>query len=196
MGNVKRSRVSGMWHILIVSGCFLIGSVLGSFLGMCTGDSGVAEIDLFLRDFLNLAGTREVIWSVPAVLWHRGRWLLCCCILSLSSLGIAFLPVLFGMRGFLLAFGVSCFVQVFGAMGLIPAVLLFGIPALLWAPGFLIFGVACLRWSLQNVGRAEPLLACDFRSGMCAAGLFLMMCVIFECGLLPSLLSAAARILE
>jgi hypothetical protein len=96
----------------------------------------------------------------------------------------------------LLAFGVSCFVQVFGAMGLIPAVLLFGIPALLWAPGFLIFGVACLRWSLQNVGRAEPLLACDFRSGMCAAGLFLMMCVIFECGLLPSLLSAAARILE
>ena len=196
MGSVKRSRTSGIWYILTVSCCFLVGGVLGSFLGMCTGGSGAAEIDLFLHDFLTLAGTREVIWSVPAVLWHRGRWLLCCCILGLSSLGIVFLPVLFGLRGFLLAFGASCFVQVFGAMGLIPAVLLFGIPALLWTPGFLVCGVVCLRRSLQTVGKVEPLPVGDLRSGMCTAGFFLVLCVMFECGLLPGLLSAAARILE
>lgn len=196
MGKGKRSQLSGLWCVLCIAGCFVIGGVLGCLLGAFAGEVGAGETERYLRDFLALARTQEISWTLPAVLWNRGRWLLCCGLFGLSAVGIVILPVLFGVRGFLLAFGVSCFVRAFGAVGLLPAVLLFGIPALLWAPGFLMLGMMCLRRSAHSVCKSELQSGGEVRKGIGAAGLFLILCVLFECCLLPRLLSAAAGILE
>ena len=192
MGSLKRTQMSGLWCVLVIAGGFLLGGALGCMLGSFAAESGMEEVTHYLRDFLALARSREVFWSVPSVLWNRGRWLLCCGILALSGIGAVALPVLFGLRGFLLAFGVSCFVRVFGVLGLIPSALLFAVPALLWAPGFLLLGIFAFKRSCR---KGEP-VGNDFRNGVFVAGIFLVLCVVFECGLLPRLMSAAACILE
>ena len=192
MGSLKRTQLSGLWCVLIIAGGFLLGGALGCLLGCFAAESGMEEVSHYLHDFLALARSREVFWSVPSVLWNRGRWLLCCGVFALSGIGVVALPALFGLRGFLLAFGVSCFVRVFGALGLIPAALLFAVPALLWAPGFLLLGI----FALKRSRRKGETTGNDIRNGGCIAGIFLVVCVVFECGLLPRLLSAAACILE
>ena len=196
MGHAKRTQWSGIWCVLTIAGSFLAGGVLGCLFGALTGDTGAEEIERYLRDFFALSAAGEVMWTVPTVLWHRGRWLLCCGIFGLSALGILFLPVLFGLRGFLLAFGVSCFVRIFGAAGLLPATLMFGVPAILWLPGFLLLGTVCMCRGLCVLQKGEGPSGVDVRKAILNAGLFLALCVIFECGLLPRLLSAAARILQ
>ena len=196
MGSLKRTQMSGLWCVVIIAGGFLAGGALGCLLGCFAAESGMEEVTHYLRDFIALARAREVFWTVPAVLWNRGRWLLCCAIFALSGIGAVVLPVLFGLRGFLLAFGVSCFVRVFGALGLIPAALLFVVPALLWAPGFLLLGIFSLRRSRRKGETTAGERKADFRNSICIAGIFLVLCVVFECGLLPRLLSAAACILE
>ena len=198
MGRMERTQVSGVWYVPIVAGCFLFGGVFGCLLGSLAGDAGLVEIEEYLRDFLVLTHNREVVWTVPSVLWNRSRWLLCCGVFALSAAGIAIIPILFGFRGFLLAFGVSSFVRVFGAVGLLPAALLLGVPALLWVPGFFVLGVMCLRRSARSLRKGETTQVPgmhDAGKRICIAGLFLVLCVIFECGLLPRLLSAAAGIL-
>ena len=194
MATVKRTQLSALWCVLCVAVCFLIGGVSGCLLGVYAAEAGAEEVSRYLCDFLALVRAREGFWTAPSVLWNRGRWLLCCGIFGLSAAGVVILPVLFGLRGFLLAFGVSCFVRTFGAAGLLPAALLYGVPAILWGPGFLLLGALCLRRSSYCLRKDE------YREGACkggyASGILFALCVVFECALLPRLLSAAAYILE
>ena len=192
----KRTRSSALWCVLCIAGCFLLGGISGCLFGAFTVDAGAEEVSRYLHQFLALARTSEVFWTVPAVLWNHGRWLLCCGVFGLSAVGIAILPVLFGVRGFLLAFGVSCFVRTYGVMGLLPAVLLYGVPAMLWGPGFLLLGVICLRRSSCFLRKGEHRTDGEAHRGIYTAGVLFALCVVFECALLPRLLSAAAYILE
>ena len=197
MGTAKRPEAFGPWPILIIAGCFLIGGVLGCLLGTFGGSADIGEVEQYLREFLVLARAHEVSWSVPAVIWNRGRWLLFCGLFALTAAGVGILPLLVGLRGFLAAFGISCFVRVFGAVGLVPAIVVIGIPALLWAPGFFLLGVLCLRCSAIALRKEERIL--KFGGAVrvfCLSVVFLVLCVIFECVLLPRLLSAAAMILK
>lgn len=200
-GIKQQTWLTGIYSVLLVAGCFLTGGVFGCLFAAFASGESVEELGRYLADYLALIEADRVTWSAVSVIWNHGRWLLGCIIFGLSGLGVIVLPVLFGMRGFLLAFGVSCFVRIFGGTGLIPATILFGIPAVLWLPALFLTGSHCLKGSARALRRSagdRNILPGNSRSyRICVAvSIFLfVLCVILECSLLPALLPSAVRIL-
>lgn len=202
MEEIKRQMwLTGICSVLIVAGCFLTGGVFGCLFAAFASGESAEELGRYLTDYMTLVEADRVIWPAVSVLWSHGRWLLGCVIFGLTGLGIITLPILFGLRGFLLAFGVSCFFRTFGSIGLIPASVLFGIPAALWVPGLFLIGGCCLNGSLRVLRRkagdrnALPGNSRNDRICVAVSILFVVLCVILECSLLPVLLPSAARIL-
>ena len=118
----------------------------------------------------------------------------------LAAVTVAGLPVLFGVRGFLFAFSAACLIRGFGGGGLFPAFVLFGLPALLWAPALFLLGV-------QSLAGAQQLLRRTWGDGRGTLpfnrGYWLRACVciglslaggLLEYWVVPVLLRAAARV--
>lgn len=107
--------------------------------------------------------------------------------------------MLFAVRGFLFSFSVACFRRLFGGAGLIPALFLFGLPALLWAPALLVLGAQGMLGAyglLRRVtGDSRYPLSYDTAYGVrCAlCGGAVMLCVILELSIVPVLVGASAR---
>ena len=202
MGKMKHAPVlQTAWPIFLVCLCFFAGGVLGCLFASLAGEESVTQIGQYLADYCKLIGERRISWSVPAVLWNHGRWLLGCALLGLTGLGALMLPLLFGARGFLFAFGISCFFRIYSAAGLISALLLYVVPALLWAPGLFLTGFWGMRESIRlcrnrlSDTAALPGNTASFRLCVMMGFVLLVLCVFFECSLLPVLLPSAARIL-
>lgn len=198
----QRPFLAKLWPLLVVCLCFVAGGLLGCLFAARACEESTVQIGMYLEDYFRLTGGERAVGFVPAVLWNHGRWMLGCFALGLTVLGVAAIPVLFCMRGFLLAFGISCFFRLYGGVGLIPALLLFMIPALLWAPGLFAVGICALRGSVclfQNRISGEFALPKNGGGGwarLLLGVLLLILCVLFERGILPVLLPSAARILR
>ena len=120
---------------LTALGCsFILGGVLGSLMVSLIAGQAAQELESFLRDYLSAAQAGEIQARFWPMLWEQGRFLIGLCILGVTALGVAGIPVLFLARGFLFSFSVAAFCRIFGPVGLASAFFLFGLPALLWAP--------------------------------------------------------------
>ena len=106
------------------------------------------------------------------------------------------------MRGFFLSFSAACFCRVFGGRGLLPALVLSGLPALLWAPAMFLTGVPGLLSAQQLLRRSvgegrggTPLNSggCWCRAGVCT-GLTLG-AGLLEYWVVPVLLRGLSRVI-
>ncbi len=183
-----------------LSACFLLGGALGAVFGGLMSETSAQELADYLSTYFTLAregGVTVEFWSVA---WEQFRLLIAVILLGLTALGAAGIPLLFGVRGFLLAFSVSGLCRVFGAAGLVPALFLFGLPAFFWAPILFLTGGQCLNGAWVLLRRLlleswEPLpftSAYWGRLGLWAAAM--MVCVMLEYLAAPVLLSAAAKL--
>lgn len=131
---------------LTALGCsFVLGGVLGSLMVSLIAGQAAQELESFLRDYLSAAQAGEIHARFWPMLWEQGRFLIGLCILGVTALGVAGIPVLFLARGFLFSFSVAAFCRIFGPVGLASAFFLFGLPALLWAPVLFLAGCQCLE---------------------------------------------------
>jgi len=200
----KRTAAADMrrlWPMFLVGGCFLLGGVLGClFASAVTGDSA-EQLRSFLTDYIELSRNAAAETSVWRIAWSEGRWLLLCLLFGLSGLGAVVLPIVFVLRGFVFAFGAGCFVRFLGVFGFVLACVVFALPALLWIPGLFLCGILGLSVGFQNArSRSDAVLFAsaagfDRRTAVVVSILLLLLCVLVEWGLLPGLLSMAARIL-
>lgn len=193
------SEQSGALAILALA--FLIGGGAGCLLAALSGGAGAEDLGGYLADYLSLAREGNLPRSLWAVLWGQIRYLLAALILSLTALGLAGLPVLFGVRGFFFSFSVACFCRVFGGRGLFPAFILFALPALLWAPALFLMGVSGFLSAQQLLrrilgeGRGGSIFSGPF---WCRAGLCLTLAMasgLLEFWVVPILLRAAAQVI-
>lgn len=187
--------------LAVLSAAFLVGGAVGSIFAAMSGGDGAQELSGYLSGYLTLASEGEVPRSLWPLLWGELKYQLAAAILGVTALGTVGLPVLFGIRGFFLSFPAACFLRIFGARGLLSAFVLFGLPAMLWAPALFLTGTPgvlsaqrLLRRSLGEERGGALLLDAAFwtRTGLCvglsfAAGLL-------EFWVVPVLLQAAARI--
>ena len=133
------------------------------------------------------------------MLWEQGRFLIGLCILGVTALGVAGIPVLFLARGFLFSFSVAAFCRIFGPVGLASAFFLFGLPALLWAPVLFLAGCQCLEGAYALLcrvlgdGRVPLPQGSAYWGKLALYGLGLVVCVTLECMAAPVLLKAAAQ---
>lgn len=183
-----------------LSACFLLGGALGAVFGGLMSETSAQELADYLSTYFTLAregGVTVEFWSVA---WEQFRLLIAVILLGLTALGAAGIPLLFGVRGFLLAFSVAGLCRIFGAAGLVPALFLFGLPAFFWTPILFLTGGQCLNgaWVLLRrllLESREPLpftSAYWGRLGLWAAAM--MVCVMLEYLAAPVLLSAAAKL--
>lgn len=188
--------------LVVLAIAFLLGGGGGCLFAALSGGAGAQELSGYLAGYLELAGRGELPSRLWPVVWGQVKYQLAAAVLSLTALGTAGLPVLFGVRGFFFSFSVACFLRIFGGRGLFPAFILFALPALLWAPALFLIGTSglltaqkLLRRSLgEERGGASPLLDRDLwvRAGLCvglglAAGLL-------EHWVVPVLLRGSARV--
>lgn len=140
--------------LVVLSIAFLMGGMAGCVLAALSGGAGAEELSRYLVDYLTLTQDGQLSRSLWPVLWGQVRYLMAALLLGLTALGLAGFPLLFGVRGFFVSFPAACFCRVFGARGLFPAFILFGLPALLWAPALFLLGVSGFLSAQQLLRRA------------------------------------------
>lgn len=185
----------------VLGAAFLLGGLLGCLLASLSGGAGAEELGGYLTGYLALArksGLPKALWPL---LWGQMKYLLAVLALGLTALGLAGIPILFGLRGFFFSFSAACFCRVFGTRGLFPAFFLFGLPALLWIPALFLSGVPGFLSALQLLRRTSG----DGRGGVplnggwwCRAGLctgLALLSGLLEYWAVPVLLRAAARVI-
>lgn len=194
------SEQSGALILLAIA--FLAGGAAGCFLAVLSGDAAAEELSAYLTGYLTLAQDGSLPRELWTVLWGQVKYLLAAAVLSMTALGLAGLPVLFGVRGFFLSFPVACFCRVFGGRGLFPAFVLFGLPALLWAPALFLLGVPGFLTARQRLsrpaGESRGGLPFSSRGWWCRVGLCVGLALgagLLEYQIVPVLLRGLARVI-
>lgn len=183
----------------VLGAAFLLGGAAGCLLASLSGGAGGSELGDYLTGYLELARDGTLPKGLWPLLWGQIKYLLAVLVLGLTALGLAGIPMLFGLRGFFFSFSAACFCRVFGGRGLLPAFFLFGLPALLWVPALFLAGVPGFLSARQMLRRTagDGVLALNgawwCRAGLCA-GLALT-AGLLEYWAVPVLLRAAARVI-
>lgn len=90
---------------------------------------------------------------LASLVWDTVRWPLLALLLGFTALGLLGLPLLFVVRGFLLAFSIASFVRLFGGVGCLLALLVFGVSGALSVPVLFVLGVQGLLAARVLAGR-------------------------------------------
>lgn len=204
MGKREREKwdlLSGQCSVLIMLGTlFLAGGVAGCLFAGFAGGEGAKELSQYLADYLSLARDGTAARTFWPTVWEQLRYLVVVVVLGSTVLGVVGIPLLFCVRGFFFSFSVSCFCRVFGSAGLIPALVLFGLPALLWGPALFLAGFQGLSSSqrLLRRGSGEGRCSVLFSPSYCLCvglcGAMILACAGAEYFVIPVLLRAAARV--
>lgn len=195
--SIKRS---GLWPVLVLSCGFFVGGFVGCLLGKATHGAAAEQIGTYLNDFISLVCSASFNWSASEVFWLRGRWLLLGVLMGLTRLSGILMPGLFALRGIMFGFCVACFVRFLPGSGLLSAGILFGIPLFLCLPGFFYMGwlgfLAALRSVRMKAGDFSlgPGSRRRFCFGLVWSAVLLLLCVCYECTLMPALLRVVLRI--
>jgi uncharacterized membrane protein SpoIIM required for sporulation len=187
----ERLRAAGILGL-----CFLLGGLAGQVFVRLCGGSGGENLRVYLREYLRLAQEGTPVRVLWPILWEQLRYFFLTLLLGWTAAGVVGLPVLFAVRGFFLSFSVACFCLIFGQTGLVPAFVLFGLPALFWVPALFLLGSQGLSnaWGLfrPRVGRTWEPTGVDWRCvGFCF--LLILLCGFLEYSIIPDLLGAVAR---
>ena len=187
--------------LMVLCAAFFFFFLAGCLFSGAAGQATVAELSQYLTDYLTAAqsGTaaRCGFWSAA---WRYVRLWCAVAIMGLTALGVAVIPGLFFARGFLLAFSTACFYRIFGGQGVWPALVLFGLPALFWAPAFFLAGWQSLSASLWHLRRWRGQ---ERGSGPFSPVYWLRLAVLCglmllaggaECSVAPGLLQVAAKL--
>ena len=204
MGKREREKwdlLTGQGAVLaVLSILFLLGGVAGCLFSALAGGEDASALSLYLTDYLTLAREGIVVRSLWSVVWEQIRYLLAVVVLGITAVGVVGVPVLFCLRGFFFSFSVGCFCRVFGWGGLVPALVLFGLPALLWGPALFLAGfqglsgARCLLRRGLGDGRCPLPFTTSYwlRIGFCV--LLCVACAGTEYWIFPVLLRAAAHV--
>ena len=179
----------GVTQLVVLSACFAAG-IVGGFLFSCWGRDD-AELLEYLSGYLRAAGQENNVEpSLWLSIWDLTRWPLAAFLLGSTALGGLGLPILLGIRGFLLAFAAATFARLFGLPGLAASMAAFGVTALVAVPVLFVTAADAFRQSLGRLSgervpawrqRAQALAPC---AGM------LVLAVALQQTLMPALLTA------
>ncbi len=137
---INRGASDGLFSLLVLSVCFAVGTLSGFLFALLGGDH--AGLTDYLLGYFRLAGHAEGLSvSLWAVFWDLVRWPLFALLLGFTALGVAGVPILLLVRGFLLSYAASVMVRIFGTGGMLAALSAFGVTAVFSIP--VLMAVCC-----------------------------------------------------
>ncbi|MBD5133957.1 MAG: hypothetical protein HDT38_05745 [Clostridiales bacterium] len=178
----------GLTQLAVLCACFAAGIVCG-FLFSCLGRDD-AELLEYLSRYFQMAGQGDGVEpSLWLSVWDLARWPLAAFLLGSTALGVLGLPILLGVRGFLLAFAATTFVRLFGLPGLAASLTAFGVTALVAVPVMFAIAADAFRQSLGRLaGERAPAWGPRAQALAPCAGL-LVLAVALQQTLMPALLT-------
>ena len=106
--------------LLLLSVCFAVGAIIGCIAVSAVSNNGYVALSGYIQDFVkSIQGDNLYLPNLFSVIWSVLRWPLFAWLLSYFALGVIGIPILFMVRGFLLAFCISSFVRVLGQAGIL-----------------------------------------------------------------------------
>jgi hypothetical protein len=150
----------------------------------------------FLCEYCEALKNDELRISLFFALWDCIKWPFLIVLLSPTILGLAGIPLLFAIRGFLLTFSICTFSRLLGGEGLALAAAMFSVTTLLVLPAMFILGCDCLQASarhLPNLPQAGTKIF-HVETYLVCAGI-LMVSATFQWLVIPSALSELCKIL-
>ncbi|MCD8147696.1 MAG: hypothetical protein LUD84_10570 [Clostridiales bacterium] len=127
---------------LLTAGGFALGGLLGCLFSAFLQGEGSAALTAYLESYLSLAeaeGAAQPGWW--AVVWQVLREALAVGLLRFTVLGVLLVPLVMGVKGFLLSFAISAFARCYCWRGLGAALLLFGGPECLQVTALFLLAV-------------------------------------------------------
>lgn len=106
-----------------ISVCFVLGSAAGCWCSACLEQEGAGALRSWLEGYVALSHSGGGQWV--SALWQMVRFPLLLWLLQYTVLGMLLIPVVMGLRGFLLSFAVTGFVRTYAWRGMLSALLLF-----------------------------------------------------------------------
>lgn len=177
--------------------CFSLGA-LGGFLFSALG-VGSGELTDYLRGYFQSAGQGGAEPSLAANVWDLIRWPLAAFLLGLVPLGVVGVPLLIGVRGFLLAFAAATFARLFHLPGVAVALTAFGMTLLIAVPVLFVVAADAFRQSLSRLPGAAstPVHWAERARALTPCAGLLVLAVALQQTVMPALFSAVcARLLN
>lgn len=135
LGSSAHSLGSAFLFVLFLG--ILAGGIVGAFSSVSNISGGIF---LYLEEHLLPSGFADCLFSA-------GRFFLLAAFFSTSYLGVVLLPSLIFVRGCILSYSVSVLFSAFSFEGLLSALFVLGVPALINVPCFLIVCCGCFESS-------------------------------------------------
>lgn len=198
---VKEMPQEHVVALTVLGIAFVIGGVIGCLIAFQVGQDNETLLS-FLQSYLNAAKNGDVqAPNLMLVLWKAIRFPVLAMILGFTALGIAGMPALFLVRGFLFSFSVTCFVVLYGGRGAIAALLLLGLSSVVTIPVLFIVGTQGMTASRKLLsrylsGRREhPIYTRPYflRWGICA--IVMGICIALDYTILPKLIQLLASVI-
>lgn len=185
----------GLTRLAFLSICFVVGALGGFFFSGLTGEN-TALLDYLNRYFQMVSqgnGVDPPLWSS---IWDLVRWPLAAFLLGSTAFGIVGVPILLGIRGFLLSFAAATFVRLFGLPGMAVSLAAFGVTALVAVPVLFAVSADAFRQSQGRLsGERPPTWSQRLQAFPPCAGL-LVLAVALQQTVMPALLTTVcARLL-
>ena len=140
----------GLTQLAALSVCFAIGAV-GGFFFSTTGGEDPELLDYLGQYFQLVAQGGGIAPSMGATIWDLFRWPAVVFLLGLTPLGAVGVPLVMGVRGFLLSYAATTFTRLFHLPGMAAALTAFGVTAFVAVPVLFVVAADAFRQSLNRL---------------------------------------------
>lgn len=167
--------------------------MIGVFSGFLFSDWSGSTPELFdcLYPYFQKVGTgsgaEPLLWSS---IWDLTRWPLAAFLLGSTALGVFGIPILLGIRGFLLSYAAATLARLFGLPGLIASFAAFGVTALVAVPVLFVVSVDAFCQSLSRLSGERPLAWSQRTQALSPCTGLLVLAIALQQTLMPALLTA------
>lgn len=189
-GRIRSAPVwDGLTQLTVLGICFSLGALGGFFFSGWGRDN--AELLDYLRRYFQMAG--QGIGAEPPLymsIWDLARWPLAAFLMGSTALGALGIPILLGMRGFLLAFSAATFARLFGLPGIAASLAAFGVSALVAVPVLFVVSTDAFRQSLDRLSGERSSAWSQRTQALTPCGGLLVLAVALQQTLMPALLTA------
>lgn len=183
----------------VLSLLFLGGGILGCIYAAGLDSAGGTAVADYLSDYFALLSAEPLAPTFRSALKERLLIWLCAVLCGLTGLGLVGIPLLCAAQGFLLSYSAACLCRTFGVWGMGAAVVLFGLPAVIWLPTLLLLGCQSMKSAAQMLrrvwgeGTSVPIFSRLYGLNVLVAVAGMALCAAVEHSVVPPLLHALAE---